>query len=225
MEGLKLQELKELLNSAGQNRKVNPHVPSLIVGKESGFYKFMLRSDKLPCIKFADWVVDEVLPTIRRTGSYSLPTTTQQASPLLLPPLSPSIQLYQQTQEIRKQARTDIESIINLIRAKFKHEGTPKFWRDMPATLYTYCLYAVTGMTPSQLKDTRCDPTVLYCGLQSNVQFGKLGGLLLACAKVATNYLLPEDLTKLELFLINVWSHLSLGLLIGKQWNLWEALQ
>lgn len=40
---------------------------------ESGLYKVILRSDKPEAKKFTRWVTHEVLPTIRRTGSYSQP--------------------------------------------------------------------------------------------------------------------------------------------------------
>lgn len=40
---------------------------------ESGLYKVILRSDKSEAKKFTRWVTHEVLPTIRRTGSYSMP--------------------------------------------------------------------------------------------------------------------------------------------------------
>lgn len=40
---------------------------------ESGLYKVILRSDKPEAKKFTRWVTREVLPTIRRTGSYSQP--------------------------------------------------------------------------------------------------------------------------------------------------------
>lgn len=37
---------------------------------ESGFYRIVLRSNKQVAEKFQDWVVDEVLPSIRKTGAY-----------------------------------------------------------------------------------------------------------------------------------------------------------
>lgn len=38
---------------------------------ESGVYKLIFRSNKPNAEKFTDWVTDEVLPSIRKTGSYS----------------------------------------------------------------------------------------------------------------------------------------------------------
>ena len=39
---------------------------------ESGLYKFVMRSDKPEAKAFQDWVTREVLPSIRKTGSYSV---------------------------------------------------------------------------------------------------------------------------------------------------------
>lgn len=41
---------------------------------EQNLYKVIMRSDKPQAEPFQDWVCGEVLPTIRKTGSYSLPS-------------------------------------------------------------------------------------------------------------------------------------------------------
>ena len=43
---------------------------------ESGVYKLIFKSRKEEAEKFQDWVTDEVLPQIRKTGSYSTKTKT-----------------------------------------------------------------------------------------------------------------------------------------------------
>lgn len=43
---------------------------------ESGLYAVILRSDKPNAKKFRKWVTSEVLPPIRKTGSYGMPKTT-----------------------------------------------------------------------------------------------------------------------------------------------------
>lgn len=40
---------------------------------ESGVYKLVFKSRKPNTEKFTDWVTDEVLPTLRKTGSYEMP--------------------------------------------------------------------------------------------------------------------------------------------------------
>lgn len=46
---------------------------------ESGLYSVILRSDKPEARRFRKWVTSEVLPAIRKTGSYSIPRTLPEA--------------------------------------------------------------------------------------------------------------------------------------------------
>jgi len=50
---------------------------------ESGLYAVILRSDKPNAKKFRKWVTSEVLPSIRKTGSYTKPMTTAEKIQLL----------------------------------------------------------------------------------------------------------------------------------------------
>ncbi|WP_235697922.1 Bro-N domain-containing protein [Cereibacter sphaeroides] len=53
------------------SEKAQSSVMSLI--SESGFNKLVMRSDKPEARKFQDWVTREVLPSIRKTGTYTMP--------------------------------------------------------------------------------------------------------------------------------------------------------
>lgn len=46
---------------------------------EAGMYEVILRSDKPEAVEFRRWVTREVLPSIRRTGSYGAPALTGKA--------------------------------------------------------------------------------------------------------------------------------------------------
>ena len=50
---------------------------------ESGLYKLVMKSRKKEAEKFQDWVADEVLPSIRKTGGYSKDEPKTQAEILL----------------------------------------------------------------------------------------------------------------------------------------------
>lgn len=50
---------------------------------ESGLYAVILRSDKPNAKKFRKWVTSEILPSIRKTGSYNKPMTTAEKNHLL----------------------------------------------------------------------------------------------------------------------------------------------
>nr|WP_312448900.1 BRO family protein [Brevundimonas naejangsanensis] len=49
---------------------------------ESGLYKLIMRSDKDEAIVFQNWVTQEVLPSIRKTGKYALADHGREAMPL-----------------------------------------------------------------------------------------------------------------------------------------------
>lgn len=49
---------------------------------ESGVYKLVFKSRKPNAEKFTDWVTDEVLPTLRKTGSYEMPKKKQSSERL-----------------------------------------------------------------------------------------------------------------------------------------------
>lgn len=55
------------LNNAGENFLT-----------ESGVYKLTLRSRKKRAEEFCDWITDEVLPSIRKTGAYMTPDTIEK---------------------------------------------------------------------------------------------------------------------------------------------------
>lgn len=58
--------ISEGTSSEGGNPNVN-------IISESGLYTLIIRSNKPEARKFRKWVTSEVLPSIRQTGSYSLP--------------------------------------------------------------------------------------------------------------------------------------------------------
>lgn len=79
----------EIRRTDSTARKLDPdekgtHLVSTLGGgqkmtiiNESGLYKVILRSDKPEAKKFTRWVTHEVLPAIRKTGSYSQPGAAQ----------------------------------------------------------------------------------------------------------------------------------------------------
>nr|DAU33976.1 MAG TPA: hypothetical protein [Caudoviricetes sp.] len=79
-------KVKERLNSKGVNI-----IPTLTKGgeqkllyiNESNLYKTIFQSRKDCAERFTDWVTSEVLPSIRKTGSYNKPLTTSEQIRLL----------------------------------------------------------------------------------------------------------------------------------------------
>ncbi|MCX8649974.1 ORF6C domain-containing protein [Gilliamella sp. B2776] len=50
----------------------------LLFVNEPNLYRVIFRSNKKEAVEFQNWVFDEVLPTIRKTGSYSLTINSEQ---------------------------------------------------------------------------------------------------------------------------------------------------
>ncbi|OLN30690.1 Phage antirepressor protein [Desulfovibrio sp. DV] len=50
--------------------------PNINIISESGLYKLTFRSNKPEAKRLTKWVTSEVLPLIRKTGSYSVPSAT-----------------------------------------------------------------------------------------------------------------------------------------------------
>lgn len=79
-------KVKERLNEKGVSS-----IPTLTPGgeqkllyiNESNLYKTIFQSRKESAERFTDWVTSEVLPAIRKTGSYQKPMTTDQKIQLL----------------------------------------------------------------------------------------------------------------------------------------------
>lgn len=51
---------------------------------ESGVYKLIFKSKKKEAEKFQDWVTDEVLPQIRKTGSYQIPKMSKELQAIFM---------------------------------------------------------------------------------------------------------------------------------------------
>ena len=50
----------------------------MLVVNESGLYKVIMQSRKPGAEKFTDWVADEVLPSVRKTGMYATPEAAEK---------------------------------------------------------------------------------------------------------------------------------------------------
>lgn len=54
--------------------------PNRVVVNEPGVWRLTMRSTLEQAEAFQDWLAEEVIPSIRRTGSYSLPSVSESAA-------------------------------------------------------------------------------------------------------------------------------------------------
>jgi len=92
---------------------------------ESGLYNLILRSDKPEAKKFKKWVTSEVLPSIRKTGSYSKPITNAEMLLAMAQQQVESERRINQAIEIAEQASLRVETAIEVFTAKMD-----KSWRE-----------------------------------------------------------------------------------------------
>ena len=97
-------------------------VQSMVAVNESGLYNVILRSDKPEAKPFRKWVTSEVLPSIRKTGTYSAAT------------LSPAEQLLAQAQLMVEQER----------RIKALESGQEQMQSTMQKTLDIFSAPAIS---------------------------------------------------------------------------------
>ena len=77
-------QVLKLTNSEVKNidfRKLNNRGENFLT--ENGVYKLIFKSDKKEAEKFQDWVTDEVLSNIRKTGGYITTTNTMSDEDIL----------------------------------------------------------------------------------------------------------------------------------------------
>ena len=71
---------------------------------ESGLYAVVLRSDKPNAKKFRKWVTSEVLPSIRKRGTYNLPGTYKEALAQLMAQVEENEKLALENSEMKSKA-------------------------------------------------------------------------------------------------------------------------
>lgn len=75
-------ELSALKNHGGNTPAVGRRASGLLLLTEPGLYRALMLSQKPAALAFQDWLDTEVLPTLRRTGSYSLPGVATDLAPV-----------------------------------------------------------------------------------------------------------------------------------------------
>lgn len=83
----------------------------LLTVNQTGLYALMFRSNKSEAKKFRRWVTDEVIPSIFKTGSYTMP----QQPALPQPALTRSQQIYQRIEAYTK-AEVEVRQSVQALR-------------------------------------------------------------------------------------------------------------
>ena len=126
---------------------------------EPGLYELIFRSDKPAAQRFRVWMFEEVLPSIRKTGSYSHSTS----QPALDPQVSQLIELAQtQVEVINEQQKMLAAALADLSKAKGKDKKQPKWTPRSTSHLMEFV--REVGLEPQP--DSRIDLLDLWQELQ-----------------------------------------------------------
>jgi prophage antirepressor-like protein len=84
--------------------------PSKLIISESGLYSLIMRSRKPVAKPFQKWVTREVLPSIRKTGSYSLQKTEKETQQTSLEIVETGIQLLTKLRELNPIEQIELDT-------------------------------------------------------------------------------------------------------------------
>jgi len=128
----------------------------LTIINESGLYALVLRSRKPQARKFAKWVTGDVLPSIRKTGSYTSTTEPQGYVPEVAFPPDVQAALDNKIWELTTQAQRIVR---NYLRIKVYGADSPPAVRNQGASFATLCpclkCFPPVGRIPQRLVHRR----------------------------------------------------------------------
>lgn len=126
---------KMYIRSGGQNREVT-------FINEPNLYRVIFRSNKKEAVDFQNWVFDEVLPTIRKTGSYSLTINSEQQQ-----------QIKQAVNERSYRTGEHYQAIYTKLYEQFK---IPRY-QDLPANQFEEAIKWLGGIKMRDYKVVNID--------------------------------------------------------------------
>lgn len=150
-----------------RSREKRSESRNLLIINESGLYRLIMRSNKPAAQRFQDWVFDEVLPSIRKTGTYQLP----QASP---------IDKYPELRAIQELILSVAEARDIAQAAQLKaDQANANALRALESQLFfTIAEYVYSNKLQPQIPDNAYKPLSdhlrLFC-LDRNIPFRKIG--------------------------------------------------
>jgi prophage antirepressor-like protein len=107
-----------------------PGIQEMATLTEQGLYFFLARSDKPKALPFQKWIAGEVIPSIRKTGSYSIPRTYADALEAMA----------KQARQIEEASKRELA----LIAERDRTNPLARMYRNLANTegLYTFSLAA-----------------------------------------------------------------------------------
>lgn len=146
IDGEKLRQFKKLLSDETNRRsvapsvKISPNASSLIVLTESGLWWTTFNSTKPECVALRIWVTSEVLPAIRKTGTYTVGSADEMVRIQRLFSAAKRLALESGTRE--RQARASANAVVKQMHGVDVYEIlgiTPPKEINLDEFIINYC--------------------------------------------------------------------------------------
>lgn len=131
------------------------------VVNEPGLYNVILRSDKPEAKSFKRWVTHEVLPVLRKTGSYSVSPAPMSTAEMFLAQAKAMVELEQQSRAITQRLDTQQQTLEKAVSVFTLPTVEVEHWRDEMNThisrvceTYGLSQQVFRGETYAELEDT-----------------------------------------------------------------------
>lgn len=133
----------------------------MTVINEPGLYNVILRSDKPEAKSFKRWVTHEVLPVLRKTGSYSVSPAPMSTAEMFLAQAKAMVELEQQNRAIAQRLDTQQQTLEKAVSVFTLPTVEVEHWRDEMNThisrvceTYGLSQQVFRGETYAELEDT-----------------------------------------------------------------------
>lgn len=146
--GLRAKDCKRRLNSRGVvtiDTPTNSGIQKMLFVNEANLYRAIFQSRKAEAERFTDWVTEEVLPSIRKTGGYQMQSTGMlSAAEQLAAQARLLVQVAETAERSAALSEQTAARLDKALTALARPEG--RSWREeMKEAIAGYC--AATGLT------------------------------------------------------------------------------
>lgn len=138
---------------------------SMAIVDETGLYKIIINSRKPKAEKFVDWITSEVLPSIRKTGQYSVKQLTQlEVAKQLVASLEETEQLKLESRKLKKE-QIQLTGEVKKLKPKAEYADSAL----LPGINVSINVFAKTnGFKPNVLTKWFRDEKILMTGKHKN---------------------------------------------------------
>ena len=149
----------------------NSGVQNMLVINEGNLYRAIFQSKKPEAEQFTDWVTEEVLPSIRKTGGYLAPQKTMSPAELLAAQANLLVQMEQKVAAVETHTLALEEKVDNAVKV-FSRPAQDHWKADMDEAIKELC--RAHSLSIPATKGRMYDELEQAAGCQINARLSRL---------------------------------------------------